>query len=32
MQQSANIINYSCGSSCIICVDSNGEAFGLGNN
>jgi alpha-tubulin suppressor-like RCC1 family protein len=32
MQQSANIVDFSCGNSCITCVDKNGEAFGLGNN
>jgi hypothetical protein len=32
MQQSANIVSYSCGNGCIICVDSNGDAFALGNN
>lgn len=32
MQQSANIVEFSCGNSCIVCVDKNGEVFGLGNN
>ncbi len=32
MQQSTNIINYACGNSCIVCVDSYGDAFALGNN
>lgn len=32
MHQSANIVNYSCGNSCILCVDSYGDAFALGNN
>ena len=32
MQQSTNIVNYACGNSCIVCVDSYGDAFGLGNN
>ena len=32
MQQSTNIVNYSCGNSCIVCVDSYGDAFAMGNN
>ena len=32
MQQSTNIVSFSCGNSCIICVDSYGEAYALGNN
>ncbi len=32
MQQSTNIVNYSCGNSCIVCVDSYGDVFALGNN